>query len=84
MTAYDAPLYAEALAERIVAATMVLATTPRIGRTVPEAKLEHIRERIVQSQRVIYAIDDERQVVNVLALVHVRQDLAARDDKPWE
>lgn len=63
---------------------MVLATTPRIGRTAPVAKLKHIGERIVQSQRVIYAIDDERQVVSILALVHVQQNLAERDGKPWE
>ena len=41
-------------------------------------------ECIVQSQRVIYAIDDEREIVTILALVHVRQDLAGREGKPWE
>ena len=82
--ARDAPLYAEQVVDRIVAATAALAATPRMGRAVPEAALEHIRERIVQSQRVIYAIDDERQIVSILALVHVRQDLAARNGKPWK
>lgn len=82
--ARDSPLYAEQVVDRVTAATEALAATPRIGRTVPEAKLEHIRERIVQSQRVIYAIDDERQVVNILALVHVRQDLAGRNNQPWK
>ena len=82
--ARDSPLYAEQFVDRITASTEALATTPRIGRTVPEAKLEHIRQRTVQSQRVIYAIDDARQIVRILALVHVRQDLAARDTKPWE
>lgn len=82
--ATDSPMYAERFTDRIADAINALAETPRIGQIVPEAKLEHIRQRIVQSQRVIYAIDDERQVVNILALVHVRQDLAARDGKPWE
>ena len=82
--ARDAPLYAEALAERIVAATEVLAATPRIGRIVTEAGLETVRERIVQSQRIVYEIDDEQGTVSILALVHVRQDLAGREDKPWK
>jgi len=51
---------------------------------VPEEKLEHLRQRIVQSQRIIYAIDDRNQVINILALVHVRQDLTERDDMPWD
>lgn len=55
----------------------------RAGRKVPEANIEHIREIIVQSQRVIYAIDDNQQTLTVLALVHVRQDLAGQDQPPW-
>jgi hypothetical protein len=32
---------------------------------------------------VIYAVDDAQQLITVLALVHVRQNLAAQDNPPW-
>ena len=44
---------------------------------------DHIRELIVQSQRVIYAIDDDQDIIHILALVHVRQDLQGQDEPPW-
>jgi addiction module RelE/StbE family toxin len=81
--ARDAPIYAEQYIDRILEAVVKLTDVPRVGRKVPEADSDNIRELIVQSQRVIYAIDDDRDTVNVLALVHVRQDLAAKDDPPW-
>lgn len=82
--ARESPIYAERFADRIIGAVGQLAKYPRVGRQVPEANLEHIRELIVQSQRVIYAVDDDKDVVNILALVHVRQDLQNQDDKPWK
>jgi len=33
---------------------------------------------------VIYAIDDEQLIINILALVHVRQYIQAMKIKPWE
>jgi len=38
----------------------------------------------VQSQRVIYAIDEEHDAIKIVALVHVRQDIASMVKKPWE
>lgn len=61
-----------------------MANSPRIGKVLPGANNERIQERIVQSQRVIYAIDDEQQIINILALAHVRQDIQAIKRKPWE
>jgi plasmid stabilization system protein ParE len=48
----------------------------------PEANADHIRELIVQSQRVIYAIDVDQDTINILALVHVRQDFQGQDNPP--
>ena len=81
--ARDAPIYAEQYIDRILEAVVKLIDIPRVGRKVPEADSENIRELIVQSQRVIYSVDDEQDTVHILALVHVRQDLAAKDDPPW-
>jgi addiction module RelE/StbE family toxin len=81
--ARDSAIYAERFIDRILDAVVKLAQHPRIGRKVPEANSEHIRELIVQSQRVIYAVVDDRDTINILALVHVRQDLQGQDEQPW-
>lgn len=81
--ARDSPIYAEQFTARILEAIVKLADFPRIGRRVPEADSENIRELIVQSRRVIYAIDDEMDTIYILALVHVRQDLTGDNDPPW-
>jgi len=81
--ARDSAVYAERFIDRILDAVVRLVEHPRIGRKVPEANEAHIREVIVQSQRVIYAIDDDRDTINILALVHVRQDLQGQDEPPW-
>jgi toxin ParE1/3/4 len=81
--ARDSPIYAERFVDRILDAVVKLAELPRIGRQVPEANSEHIRELIVQSQRVIYAVDNDKNTIHILALVHVRQDLAGQEDPPW-
>lgn len=81
--ARDSPIYAERFVDRILDAVVKLAELPRVGRKVPEASADHIRELVVQSQRVIYAIDDDQNTINILALVHVRQDLQGQDEPPW-
>ena len=51
--ARDSPIYAEQFTARILEAIIKLADFPRIGRRVPEADSENIRELIVQSLGVI-------------------------------
>jgi len=80
----DSPINADRFIKRILDTVKAAADSPRIGKVLPGANDERIRERIVQSQRVIYAIDDERQIINILALVHVRQDIQAMKRNPWE
>jgi plasmid stabilization system protein ParE len=81
--ARDSPIYAERFVDRILDTVVKLAELPRVGRQVPEANVDHIRQLIVQSQRVIYAIDEDQGIIHILALVHVRQDLQAQNDPPW-
>jgi plasmid stabilization system protein ParE len=81
--ARDAPIYAEQFIDRILDAVVKLAELPRVDRQVPEANADHIRELITQSQRVIYAIDADQDIIHIPALVHVRQDLQGQDNPPW-
>lgn len=81
--AKDSPIYAEQFVDQILREVGRLEQTPRMGRKVPEANSDQIRERIVHSQRVIYLIDEGNAVVNILALVHVRRDLENDEVKPW-
>jgi plasmid stabilization system protein ParE len=53
-----------------------------IGRVVPEAQIENIRELLYRSYRVIYRIVGER--VDVLAIIHGSRDLWGQEPKPWE
>jgi plasmid stabilization system protein ParE len=62
------PEQAVRLAEQMFRATDRLALFPRIGRVVPEHKLENVREIFVQSYRVIYRVTDDE--VEVLAVQH--------------
>jgi len=32
----------------------------------------------------MYAIDDEQQIIHILALIHVRQDLQNQETMPWD
>lgn len=82
--AKDSPIYAERFTDRILEAIANLADYPRVGRQVPESDSEYIRELIIQSQRVMYAIDDELQIIHILALIHVRQDIQSQDVMPWD
>lgn len=82
--AKESPIYAEQFIDQILKEVGALAHSPRIGRIVPEAGSDVIRERIVQSQRVIYFIDDKKEIMYILALVHVRRNLQSDEDKPWD
>jgi plasmid stabilization system protein ParE len=82
--AKDSPFYAERVIDRILNAVANLTACPRIGRQVPEADAEQIRELIVQGHRVIYSIDDDDETIHILALIHVRQDLKEQSKAPWD
>ena len=79
--ARDAPVYAEQYVDRILDTVSTLHEHPKIGRTVREANLDHIRELIYQSHRIIYAVYPDRIVI--LAVIHGRRDLEQLSDTPW-
>jgi toxin ParE1/3/4 len=58
--AKDSEIYASSFVQRIILATEKLTNFPRLGRVVPEADEETIRELIYQNYRIIYRIKGEQ------------------------
>lgn len=82
--AQDSPFYARQFTERLVLAVERLATLPRSGRTVPEAgHQDAIREVLYQGYRLIYRILDDRQLVQIVTVLHGARDLAHMAP-PWQ
>jgi plasmid stabilization system protein ParE len=82
--ARDSSYYAERFIARLFEAAEHLHDHPRMGRRVPEADDDTIRELIVGSYRIIYAYAVEPEQVSILAVVHGARDLAGGEIKPWE
>jgi toxin ParE1/3/4 len=55
---------------------------PEIGRHVPEAEREDIRELIFQGYRIIYRVGQQR--VDILTTLHGSRDLTGQTVKSWE
>jgi toxin ParE1/3/4 len=53
-----------------------------MGRIVPEAEDESIRELLFQSYRIMYLVETDR--VLVLTVVHGCREIGLIDPKPWE
>ena len=80
--AKDSPSDAEQFAEKIIAATEKLVDHPQLGRKVPEAEQDHIRELIFRNYRIIYLIRSDH--VYIVTVIHGNRDLRQWETKPWE
>jgi toxin ParE1/3/4 len=69
------PVYAEQVVERIVLRLRQAQAFPASGRRVPEAGALDVREVIEQPYRLLYRA--RPAAIEVLAIVHGRQDLEA-------
>ncbi|MGF1546440.1 MAG: type II toxin-antitoxin system RelE/ParE family toxin [Thiotrichales bacterium] len=78
----DSAFYARRIGEKVVLATRRLREFPEIGRMIPEAEDNTLREIIVQGYRVMYRLETDR--VLILAVMHGRRDVAGLEKKPWE
>ncbi|MGB7592128.1 MAG: type II toxin-antitoxin system RelE/ParE family toxin [Terriglobia bacterium] len=78
--ARDSDYYAADLVEQVVLSVERLLRFPRLGRVVPEAQDENIRELVHQNYRIIYRIAGER--IEILAIVHGSRDLTLRRTAP--
>ena len=80
--AKDSPFYAKRFVARIIAAVERLAEHPQIGRRVPEAGRDDIRELIFRGYRVVYLTRPDR--LDIVTVIHGSRDLAGERPKPWE
>ena len=71
----DSPFYARRVSESLVKKTIGLDALPRKGCKVPELNEDAVRELSLYSYRIIYEIKASH--VEVLAVIHKRQDLQA-------
>ncbi len=80
--AKDSPYYARRFIERIFDAAEALQDHPRMGRQVPEADRNDVRELIFRGYRIIYRTKTDS--VQVITVLHGSRNLAAKDAKPWD
>jgi len=76
----DSDYYAADLVEQVVLSVERLLRFPKLGRVVPEAQDESIRELVHQNYRIIYRIAGER--IEILTIVHGSRDLTIRRTAP--
>lgn len=67
----DSPFYAKAVLEKLFSSTQLIAQFPQLGRMVPELNQPDIRERLVYSYRLIYAVKSNQ--IEILTVVHGRR-----------
>ena len=80
--ARDVPVYAEQFLDRMLEAVSLLHNQPLLGRQVPEAKREDVRELLFQNYRVIYLTKPD--CLYVVAVIHGSRDVENMEPKPWE
>lgn len=78
----DSEYYATRFIEKIIEAVEKLERFPKIGRLVPEAEEENIRELLFYNYRIIYRIEEKR--ILILTVIHGVRDLSKKKPKPWE
>ena len=71
----DAPDRALQFGHFLISHTKNLAHFPKLGRVVPEFDDESIREIIVRSYRVVYRLNHERTLVEVIRFWHAARGI---------
>ncbi len=80
--AADSEYYAIRFVERIIAATEILEHFPLVGRTVPEADEDTVRELLFRHYRIIYRAESDR--ILIITVLHGGRDLEQVEPKPWD
>jgi toxin ParE1/3/4 len=80
--AHDSEAYAERFAQKIVEAAESAGAFPLMGRQMPEADDDAVREILFQKYRIIYRVEPTR--ILVLMVIYGGRDLTQITPKPWE
>lgn len=80
--ARDSEYYALEFTSTVISTVEKLSDFPQMGRVVPEAQNETIRELLHQSYRIIYRAKEDH--VDILTVLHGSRDLARKQPMPWE
>jgi plasmid stabilization system protein ParE len=78
----DSPVYARQFIQRMLARVEGLSGFPNLGRRVPEADRDDIREIVFQGYRIIYQTAADH--IRVLTVLHGSRDLNNTNNRPWE
>lgn len=77
----DSPFYARQFVERIFLAVEKLRLHPKIGRVVPEAHREDVRELLFHNYRIMYVLETKR--IYIVTVIHGSRDLSQSTPPPW-
>lgn len=77
----DSEYYATRFIERIIEIVEDLEKFPEMGRSVPEAEHENIRELLFYNYRIMYRVETGR--ILILTIIHGARDLSQKKPKPW-
>lgn len=80
--ARDSPDNARRFIDRLLEAIALLRGQPHMGREVPEAKRNDVREILVEDYRIFYLVN--RHCLYVLGVIHGSRDLANAQARPWD
>jgi addiction module RelE/StbE family toxin len=80
--AKDSEYYAARFIARIIEAAESLQQFPLVGRVVPEAEDETIRELLFQNYRIMYRVETNR--VLILTVIHGSRNIEQVQPKPWD
>jgi len=80
--ARNSEAYADRFVQKIIEAVEKAAAFPLIGRRVPEANNDTIREILYRRYRIVYRVETDR--ILVLMVIHGARDLTQVELDPWE
>ena len=80
--ANDSDIHAANFISSILMRVDRLEQLPLIGRIVPEAQSNDIREIIYRTYRIIYRVTENH--IDILAVIHGSRDLWEKQSKPWD
>ncbi len=80
--ARDSDLYASSFIEKILYAVEKLENFPMIGRVIPEANNQDLRELLFQNYRIMYRIHHD--TIQIIAVIRGSRDITKWPLKPWE